>query len=80
MCTMYHCIIVLCGDFNSRIGRPTEADFIQDDDDLPNRVVIDEISNMHGTAFCDFLLENRLAVVNSCLCPQKDNFTCISTK
>ena len=71
-------ITVVCGDFNSRIGK--ECDFVPEIDDIPTRVIIDEVNNSDGTALCDFLLENKLAVVNGQICPLKDNFTCVSSK
>ena len=50
----------------SRIGKV--LDFVPEIDNLPERVVIDEIHNQNGTIMCDFLLENKLAVVNGRVC------------
>ncbi len=69
---------IVCGDFNSRLGK--ELDYIPEIDVLPLRVIIDEVHDQNGITMCDFLLENKLAVVNGRVCPLKDNFTCINTR
>ena len=70
-------ITILCGDINSRINN--HNDFIENVDELPQRIAIDETISNHGHSFIDFLLEGRLAVVNGRICPLNDNFTCILT-
>ena len=71
-------LTLLCGDMNSRIGKG--LDYIENIDNLPDRVVIDDTPNNHGQPFIDFMLENKLAVVNGRICPLNDNWTCVSTK
>ena len=69
----------MMGDMDCRVGNL--EDYIPEiDDDLPERVVIDEVSNSHGHAFADFLIETKLAIVNGRCCPLFDGFTCISHK
>ena len=67
-------LLICAGDFNARIGK--KLDFIQDVDDVPNRNVIDHTCNKNGEAFIDFLLSNKLCVLNGRIngC---DNFTYI---
>ena len=47
--TYEHCecdMIVLCGDFNSRIGNT--IDYIKNIDDVTDRAVLDSTMNKHG--------------------------------
>ena len=66
---------VMMGDLNSRVGNM--KDFIPEIDDIPDRQVVDETDNGHGSALIDFLLESKLAIVNSRICPLQNNYTCI---
>ena len=65
--------IIAAGDFNARIG--SKNDFISDIDDISNRVAIDEITNKHGEAFLEFLIDNKMAVLNGRI--GVDDFTCV---
>ena len=51
------------GDFNSRIG--DMKDYVEEVDFIDPHACIDEETNGHGSAFIDFLLECKLAVLNS---------------
>ena len=66
--------IVLCGDFNSRIG--SSPDYIEGVDSLPPRSVLDFSKNSYGDFFLDFLLGANMCVVNGR--GQVDDFTSIS--
>ena len=68
--------LYFCGDINARIGHL--ADSCSDIDiELPERVVLDEKENNHGKGFIEFLLENKLCVLNGRFDPDLDNFTYI---
>lgn len=68
-------VIVICGDFNSRIG--TLNDF-SDFDSIRSRTAIDKTVNQHGKSFLEFLNESKTCVLNGRYDSNKDNFTCIS--
>jgi len=70
--------IIVCGDFNSRIGNL--IDHIKDTDSLPDRTVIDTIVNQHGKALIDFLKESRLCILNGRGDNVNDNFTCTTAR
>ena len=55
-------LIVLCGDFNARIGK--NLDFISDVDQVSKRICIDNVKNSHGSSFIEFLKESKLCVLN----------------
>ncbi len=69
---------IICGDLNSRVGHA--KDFIEEIDNIPDRVVIDDTVNPHGNALCDYCIEGKLAIVNGRISPLNDNFTCVSIK
>ena len=54
--------IIICGDFNSRIGE--ESDYIEGVDNIPVRDVIDATSNKHGDHLLEFLIDCNLCIVN----------------
>ena len=54
--------ILICGDFNSRIGE--ESDYIMGVDNIPVRNVIDATSNKHGDHLLEFLIDCNLCIVN----------------
>ena len=70
--------IILGGDFNAKIG--DKVDFIPDIDVIPERVVLDNSNNKHGESFIDFLLANKMCVINGRIMQGKDNFTYITPK
>ena len=71
-------VIYLCGDLNARIG--TKDDFVSGIDKIPSRRVLDKNNNKHGDAFIEFLIENKLCVVNGRIDNGTNNFTFISTR
>ena len=64
-------------NFNSRMGNL--KDYVEEVNMIDTRCCIDEI-NSHGSAFIDFLLERKLAVLNGRVCLLEDNYMCISVK
>ena len=54
--------IIICGDFNSRIGE--ESDYIEGVDNIPIRQVIDTTSNKYGNHLLDFLVDCNMCIVN----------------
>ena len=54
--------ILLCGDFNSRVG--SLDDSIVDIDNLPKRNNLDEIVNGHGRSLIEFLHESKYCILN----------------
>ena len=66
--------IVLCGDFNARIG--ALKDYITEVDNLPVRNVIDESVNQHGHSLVDFLHESKFCVMNGRVSNENDAYTC----
>ena len=69
--------IVICGDFNARIGQLNDSDAVIDSV-VPTRGVIDPHVNAHGHALVDFLIENKLCVLNGRYAD--DGFTCVSPR
>ncbi len=63
---------------NSRIGKCSA--YIENIDNLPDRVILDDTPNNHGHSFIDYMLKNKLAVINGRICPLNNNWTCISIK
>lgn len=66
--------IVICGDFNSRIG--CKPDFIEGVDNIPERKPMDTKCNAHGNCLLEFLLSTNFCVVNGR--SVQDDFTCVS--
>ena len=56
--------ILICGDFNSRIGN--ESDFIEGVDNIILRDCIDSVSNKYGDFLLDFLIDCNLCSKWSC--------------
>ena len=71
-------MVILCGDLNARIG--SLMDCIVEIDNIPNRVVIDQVKNKHGESFIDFLVEACMCILNGRLNRLNDGFTSVSTK
>ena len=80
--TLYLCsyadLIILCGDFNSRIGK--EKDYVNDMDIISERKFIDTSINSHGKLFLEFLKDSKLCVVNGRVNVNADNYTFLSTR
>jgi hypothetical protein len=55
-------VMLLCGDFNSRIGMM--LDHIEDIDNVPERNVVDTKTNNYGEMFCEFMLSASVCVLN----------------
>ncbi|VDI82923.1 Hypothetical predicted protein [Mytilus galloprovincialis] len=53
---------VICGDFNSRVGR--NLDFIEGVDNIKPRSVVDYTENHQGDAFINFLSDANFAMLN----------------
>jgi hypothetical protein len=70
------CIIV-CGDFNARIGNLTDC-IAEVDVDICTRNVLDDVKNSQGEEFIEFLQEMNMCVLNGRF--SNDNFTCISSR
>ena len=69
--------VIICGDFNARIGELSDID--PDIDSLvPRRRRIDTQVNSHGHAFIDFLIENKMCILNGR--SADDAFTCVSPR
>ncbi|CAG2234601.1 unnamed protein product [Mytilus edulis] len=69
--------ILLVGDFNARIGSLSET--LNQIDNIPKRIAIDNSINQHGHEFIDFLNEAKFCVLNGRFA-ENDNFTSISRK
>ncbi|VDI73300.1 Hypothetical predicted protein [Mytilus galloprovincialis] len=54
--------IVICGDFNSRVGR--NLDYIEGVDNIKPRSVVDFTENHQGDAFINFLSDANFAMLN----------------
>ena len=54
--------LVICGDFNARIG--CESDYIEGVDDVKPREVIDETLNSYGDHLLDFLINCNMCILN----------------
>ena len=54
--------LIICGDFNARIG--CESDYIEGVDDVKLRGVIDETLNSYGDHLLDFLINCSLCILN----------------
>ena len=63
--------IIICGDFNARIGNKTE-----NNNALQNRTSIDKTINSHGKNLMTFLEDSDSCIVNGRITPRNDNFTC----
>ena len=71
--------IILCGDFNARVGN--ESDTIPDiDSDLGPRNAIDNVKSGHYESFLEFVKDSRMCLVNGRVTPEFDKFTCVSTR
>ena len=54
--------IMICGDFNSRIGGL--SDTISGVDNVPPRDIVDNKVNVYSNVFFDFLISSELCVLN----------------
>ena len=71
-------LIVLCGDFNARIGK--NLDFISEIDQVSKRICTDNVKNSHDSSLIEFLNERKLCVLNGRINPEDDTFTFISSR
>ena len=70
--------IIVCGDFNSRIGEL--SDTILNIDSLPPRVVLDKVVNHHGKSLIEFLQESKFCIMNGRVDKDKDAYTCCTAR
>ena len=63
--------LVICGDFNARLGEMEE-----EIDGIPRHKIIDRVNNCQGEGFVDFLRSAEMCVVNGS--KGRDAFTCVS--
>ena len=68
-------LVVLCGDFNGRLGRKQDCLFSLDD--IRPRTHVDQDTNKHGTELLDFLTDSVMCTLNGRFCPDRDNYTYI---
>ena len=68
--------IIICGDFNSRLG--SESDYIEGVDAVKPREIIDTSANSYCDILSDFLIDCNLCILNGRL--GKNDFTHISTR
>ena len=71
-------VVYMCGDLNARVG--SKQDSIAEIDNIPQRKILDKTCNKHGDALIDFLIENKLCIVNGRFDEKDNNFTFISSR
>ena len=57
---------IFCGDYNARISN--NKDYVEQIDDLPERFGIDKNKNSHGDSLLEFLINNKVCIVNGREC------------
>lgn len=70
--------IVICGDFNSRIGNA--QDINNTVDNIPCRLVKDQTQNQHGNSFIEFLNDTRICILNGRYGDDSNNYTFQSSR
>lgn len=70
--------LFICGDLNSRFGDKQETN--SEIDQLPDRIVLDKGTNLHGDVLHEFLLDGKLCILNGRLYPLNDNYTNVTAK
>ena len=70
--------ILICGDFNGRIGNAQDIEL--SDDTSQNRHPVDTVRNKYGDYLIEFLRDSGMCVMNSRVNPENDNYTCISRR
>ena len=70
--------VLICGDFNSRIG--SLNDVIDNIDCVRKRADIDFHVNQHGRSMIEFLQQARFCVLNGRFCTNENDFTCKTTR
>ena len=71
-------LVLLCGDFNARLGNFDEL--IHGVDNIRERKVIDVQHNKHGESLTEFLKDSKCCVMNGRFHENLDNVTYISTR
>ena len=71
--------MVFCGDYNGRIGKCDHVN-LEVDKDVVKRISIDTVKNTHGGALLEFIADGKLALLNSRVDPNNDNYTFISSR
>ena len=67
---------LLCGNWNARMGKT--FDIIEAIDDVPKRIILDEVSNDHGITLQNFMFQTKTCMLNGCISPLNNNYTSIS--
>ena len=68
--------IVIAGDFNAQLG--TSSDYNEILDQVPAPAVLDTDRNQQGENLRKYLKDSLQCVLNGRICPENDNFTCVS--
>ena len=70
-------MVLLCGDFNSRVGNV--QDYITDvDEGVYDRQILDTVKNSHGNSLIEFLKDAKCCMLNGRVTPDLNNFTFMS--
>ena len=72
--------LLLCGDFNGRIGHKTDHNITIDPIQIPMRNVVDAETNKYGEYLVEFLTDSMCGVINGRCDIKDDNFTYVSTR
>ena len=70
--------VIICGDFNARIGK--DNDIINcDSTDLPERAVVDLVKNRQGDRLLSFIKDIKGCIVNGRKTPELNDFTSVTS-
>ena len=70
--------LILCGDFNARIGNM--QDIIPSVDDVKERNILDTSKNYHGESFIEFLHDTQMCILNGRISEEDNDYTFLSTR
>ena len=71
-------MFIFCGDYNARISN--NKDYVEQIDDLPERFGIDKNKNSHGDSLLEFLINNKVCIVNGRVMPENNDYTFVSSR